>query len=248
MGKKRQRIKRGRPQSRPARERPKGPPPRPARKPQPGFWQRLRRPRTLTLGLVGLAVVLVLGAGWLGLRATRRARPTPASPLSWSAPPAMAIDPTKQYTATIVTEKGDITLQLFADKASRTVNNFVFLARQGFYDGVTFHRVITGFMAQTGDRTGTGAGGPGYTFDDEFHPDLKHDAAGIVSMANSGPNTNGSQFFITYAPTPWLNGQHTIFGRVVAGMEVAEKLTPRNPDENPSTPGDIIQTVRITEG
>ncbi|MDI7277618.1 MAG: peptidylprolyl isomerase [Anaerolineae bacterium] len=160
----------------------------------------------------------------------------------------MAIDVSKHYTATIVTAHGEIVAQLFADRAPKTVNSFVFLARQGFYDGLTFHRVVPGFVAQGGDPLGTGAGGPGYQFEDEIDEELKFDSAGLLAMANSGPDTNGSQFFITYAPTPWLNGQHTIFGRVVAGMEVAEKLTPRNPDEDPSTPGDAIQTVRITEG
>ncbi len=116
----------------------------------------------------------------------------------YSAPPEMVIDPSKRYTATINTDKGDIVIELFADKAPRTVNNFVFLARDGFYDGVTFHRVIDGFMAQGGDPTGTGSGGPGYKFADEFHPALKHDGAGILSMANAGPDTNGSQFFITH--------------------------------------------------
>ena len=116
----------------------------------------------------------------------------------YSAPPEMVIDPSKRYTATISTDNGDIVIELFADKAPRTVNNFVFLAREGYYDGVTFHRVIKGFMAQGGDPTGSGSGGPGYKFADEFHPALKHDSAGILSMANAGPGTNGSQFFITY--------------------------------------------------
>ena len=116
----------------------------------------------------------------------------------YNAPPPMVIDPTKRYTATISTDLGDIVIELFADKAPHTVNNFVFLARDGYYDGVTFHRVIKGFMAQGGDPTGTGSGGPGYRFADEFHPALKHDGPGILSMANAGPGTNGSQFFITY--------------------------------------------------
>ena len=125
----------------------------------------------------------------------------------YSAPPEMVIDPSKRYTATISTDNGDIVIELFADKAPRTVNNFVFLARDGYYDGVTFHRVIKGFMAQGGDPTGTGSGGPGYKFADEFHPALKHDSPGILSMANAGPGTNGSQFFITYSATPHLDGQ-----------------------------------------
>jgi cyclophilin family peptidyl-prolyl cis-trans isomerase len=165
---------------------------------------------------------------------------------SWSAPPPMTIDTTKHYTATIVTDKGDITMQLFAAEVPKTVNSFVFLARQGFYDGVTFHRVIAGFMAQAGDPTGTGSGGPGYKFDDEFSPSLKHDAAGIVSMANAGPNTNGSQFFITYARQPQLDGVHSVFGKVTAGMDVLQKITPRDP-ATATTPGDKIRTIRITE-
>jgi len=160
----------------------------------------------------------------------------------------MAIDTSKRYTATIVTEKGEVTIQLFADKAPLTVNNFVFLARQGYYDGVTFHRVIPGLMAQTGDRTGTGSGGAGYQFEDEFSPDLKHDAAGVVSMANSGEDTNGSQFFITYAPQAHLDGKHSVFGRVVDGMDVVQSLTPRDPGKNPTAPGDSIRTIQITEG
>jgi len=166
--------------------------------------------------------------------------------MQWSEPPAMEIDATKKYTATIKTEKGDIVVDLFADKAPRTVNNFVFLARQRYYDNVTFHRVIPGFMAQTGDPTGTGRGGPGYSFEDEFHPDLRHDSEGILSMANSGPNTNGSQFFITYAPTPHLDDLHTVFGKVREGMDVLRSLRERDPATD-TEPGDLIITISITE-
>jgi len=137
----------------------------------------------------------------------------------YSGPPPMVIDPSKRYTATIATDNGDIVVELFADKAPRTVNNFVFLAQDGYYDGVTFHRVIHGFMAQGGDPTGIGRGGPGYRFDDEFHPALRHDQPGTLSMANAGPGTNGSQFFITYVATPHLDDRHAVFGRVVAGMD-----------------------------
>ena len=253
MSKKKQRARHGRPQSVKRERSPKGPAPRPARKPdQRTRWQRLVANRPLFAGLIVVAVILLAIAGWL-LARNLLARPKTPAPtpqaLSWSAPPPMTIDTSKQYTATIVTEKGDIKLELFAAKAPRTVNNFVFLARNKFYDGVTFHRVIPGFMAQAGDPTGTGGGGPGYTFDDEFHPDLKHDAAGIVSMANSGKNTNGSQFFITYAPQPHLDGAHSVFGKVIAGMDVLEKLTPRNPQADPGAPpGDRIVTIQITEG
>lgn len=169
-------------------------------------------------------------------------------PKQYDAPPAISIDITKKYTANIEMEKGgEIVIELFADKAPITVNNFVFLAREGFYDGTTFHRVIDGFMAQGGDPTGTGAGGPGYSFEDEFSDDLVFDRAGLLAMANSGPNTNGSQFFITFAPTPHLNGLHTIFGEVIEGMDVVNALTRRDPSANPDFEGDKIKTITITE-
>lgn len=144
---------------------------------------------------------------------------------SYSAPPAMSIDPTKQYVAHFKTSKGDFDVELFAAEAPVTVNNFVFLARDGFYDGVTFHRVISGFMAQGGDPTGTGRGGPGYKWNDEKSAlGLKH-GTGSLSMANAGPNTNGSQFFITYAPQPHLDGKHAVFGRLLGeGMAVLRQL------------------------
>lgn len=164
----------------------------------------------------------------------------------YQAPPPMSIDVTKKYQATIVTDKGNIVLDLYADKAPNTVNNFVFLARQGFYDGTTFHRVIADFMAQGGDPTGTGTGGPGYKFADEFHPDLKHDGPGVLSMANAGPNTNGSQFFITFAATPWLDGKHTVFGRVTAGLDVLNSISLRDP-QTATTPGDVVRRIDITE-
>jgi cyclophilin family peptidyl-prolyl cis-trans isomerase len=141
---------------------------------------------------------------------------------------------------------GEFILQLFPDKAPLTVNNFVFLAREGFYDGTTFHRVLSDFMAQGGDPTGSGGGGPGYRFEDEPN-DLTFDGPGVLAMANSGPDTNGSQFFITYAPTPWLNGLHTIFGRVVEGMDVVEGLRPRDPGQNSDYTGDAIESITITE-
>ncbi|MGC9399276.1 MAG: peptidylprolyl isomerase [Anaerolineae bacterium] len=164
----------------------------------------------------------------------------------YSAPPEMQIDPEGHYAAEIETEHGTITVRLFAEQAPKTVNNFVFLAREGFYDGTTFHRVIPGFMAQGGDPTGSGTGGPGYTFEDEFDPRLSHDRVGILSMANSGPDTNGSQFFITFAPTTWLDDRHTVFGRVVDGLEALKALSPRDP-EVATEPGDIIKTIRIVE-
>jgi cyclophilin family peptidyl-prolyl cis-trans isomerase len=147
----------------------------------------------------------------------------------WKNPPEMVIDSTKKYTVSLSTDKGDMVVELFVDKTPITVNNFVFLARAGFYDGTIFHRVIADFMAQGGDPTGTGTGGPGYRFADEFHPSLKHDKPGILSMANAGPGTNGSQFFITHVPTPWLDGKHTVFGQVIQGMDVLLSIPPSDP-------------------
>ena len=162
--------------------------------------------------------------------------------------PPFEIDPGKQYIATLHTEKGDIVLQLFADKAPLAVNSFVFLARHGWYDGITFHRVIEGFVAQSGDPSGSGAGNPGYFFANEVDPSLEFDQAGVLAMANSGPDTNGSQFFITYGAVPHLNGQYTIFGKVLTGMDVLEKLTPRNPQPGVTLPpGDKLISVTIKE-
>jgi cyclophilin family peptidyl-prolyl cis-trans isomerase len=172
--------------------------------------------------------------------------PSSMPQMQWPSPPEMAIDPTRNYRATLQTEKGDIVLQLFAAEAPLTVNNFVFLARQGYYDGVTFHRVIPDFMVQGGDPTGTGAGGPGYAFSDEVDSGLAFDRPGLLAMANAGPGTNGSQFFITYTPTPHLNGKHTIFGEVLQGMDVALAIPPRNP-QNASAPGVAMQSVTISE-
>jgi cyclophilin family peptidyl-prolyl cis-trans isomerase len=162
------------------------------------------------------------------------------------APPSGALDTSKTYSATFKTEKGDITVQLFADRAPRTVENFVTLARAGFYDGTTFHRVIGGFMAQGGDPTGTGTGGPGSQFGDEFDPSLRHDSPGTLSMANAGPGTNGSQFFITYGPTPHLDDRHSVFGKVTAGMDVLRSLRERDPQRD-RQPGDRIETIEISE-
>jgi cyclophilin family peptidyl-prolyl cis-trans isomerase len=164
----------------------------------------------------------------------------------WNTPPEMEIDPEKNYTAHMETDKGEIVIELFADKAPKTVNNFVFLARQGFYDDVIFHRVIDNFMAQGGDPTGIGTGGPGYKFEDEFDPSLKHDKPGMLSMANAGPNTNGSQFFITHVPTPWLDNKHSIFGQIQEGMDVLMSIPPRDP-MNPEYPGVKILKVSIEE-
>lgn len=158
--------------------------------------------------------------------------------------PGMVIDTDAEYQAVIQTEKGDIRLKLFADQAPMTVNNFVFLANQGFYDGTTFHRVLENFMAQAGDPSGSGRGGPGYQFDDETDNGLTFDRAGLLAMANSGPGTNGSQFFITYEPTPWLDGNHTIFGELIEGQDVLDSIRLRDPATDPE-PGDVIEAIII---
>ena len=195
--------------------------------------------------------------------------PAPAisqsAPKQYDSPPPMTIDTGKTYMATFELEKGgEFIVELFADKVPITVNNFVFLAREGFYDGVTFHRVLDGFMAQTGDPTGTGMGGPGYRFDNEFHADLRHTGPGMLSMANSGlrngNGTNGSQFFITFTDTGALDGLnpdgspkdcarmscHSVFGTVVEGMKVVNGITIRDPATAPFK-GDVIKTITIEE-
>ncbi len=166
----------------------------------------------------------------------------------FTACPPVVIDAGKQYIATLTTEKGQITLLLYADKAPLTVNNFVFLARSGWYDHITWHRVLPEFLAQTGDPSGTGSGGPGYFFRDEIDPQLKFDRPGLVAMANYGPNTNGSQFFITYAPAENLNGAYTIFGEVLSGMEILKQLSPRDPQPGIYLPpGDLLLSVTVEE-
>lgn len=166
----------------------------------------------------------------------------------FTACPPMTVDSNKEYFATLHTDKGDIKIQLFADKAPIAVNNFIFLAKQGWYDNVTFHRVLPEFVAQAGDPSGTGFGGPGYAFVNEVSPDLKFDQPGRVGMANSGKDSNGSQFFITFAPTPQLDGGYTIFGQVIEGMDVAKSLTPRDPSQTLDLPpGDKIKSIDIEE-
>jgi cyclophilin family peptidyl-prolyl cis-trans isomerase len=162
--------------------------------------------------------------------------------------PPSVIQKGKQYQATITTDKGDIVVDLFADKAPVTVNSFVYLAQKGWFDNILFHRVIPGFVAQAGDPTATGFGWPGYQCSDELTPDLTFDGPGVLAMANSGPDTNGSQFFITLAAQPSLNGKHTIFGKVVKGMEVADALAARDPQQGPlDQPGDHILKITISE-
>ncbi len=168
------------------------------------------------------------------------------SSLQWQSEPEMQLNPTKNYQATLHTSKGDIIIDLYAKNVPHTVNNFVFLARQGFYDGTIFHRVIPDFMAQGGDPTGTGRGGPGYKFRDEFDPKLRHNVPGVLSMANAGPNTNGSQFFITHVPTPWLDGKHAVFGQVVGGLDVLLAIPPRDPNLI-NSPAVTLTSVDISE-
>lgn len=149
----------------------------------------------------------------------------------------MQIDPSKTYSATIQTNRGDIVIDLHADKTPQTVNNFVALARDGYYNNIKFHRVIADFMVQGGDPTGSGRGGPGYNFKDEFHPELAHDGPGVLSMANAGPNTNGSQFFITHVATKWLDNKHSVFGKVRSGQDVVDAIQQ----------GDVMESVEIEE-
>jgi peptidyl-prolyl cis-trans isomerase B (cyclophilin B) len=155
----------------------------------------------------------------------------------YSAPPAMAIDPAKKYTATFNTSRGEIVCELFAKDAPSTVNNFVFLAKEKFYDGTVFHRVLADFMIQGGDPTGTGRGGPGYKFEDETKGNPNKHQIGSLSMANAGPNTNGSQFFITHVVTNWLDGKHTVFGKVTKGQDVV----------NAVQQGDTLTSVTVAE-
>jgi len=158
--------------------------------------------------------------------------------MKWDSAPEMKIDTSKNFMAEIETNRGSIKLELFPNHAPKTVNNFVFLAQQGFYDGLLFHRVISNFMIQGGDPTGTGAGGPGYSFEDEVADNPLTHETGVISMANAGPNTNGSQFFITHSPQPHLNGNHTVFGKVVSGQDVVDSIRQ----------GDKMEQVKISEG
>jgi cyclophilin family peptidyl-prolyl cis-trans isomerase len=201
----------------------------------------------ITMALV-LVLLLTACGGTERLEATATSTPTGETKMAkqYSASPEMTLDTSHSYKAIFKTAKGDITVELAADKAPVTVNNFVFLAREGFYDDTVFHRVIPDFMAQGGDPTGTGTGGPGYRFQDEFDSSLVHDKAGILSMANAGPGTNGSQFFLTFGPTPHLNNKHSVFGHVVEGMDVLLSLTIRDPSDR-SFPGDALTTIEIVE-
>ena len=191
----------------------------------------IRRSILRIVSLMSISMILVLG----GCSKGTPEPVLPTSPKQYSSPPSMAIDMNKQYTATIETEKGSIILELFAQDVPVTVNNFVFLARDGFYTNTSFHRVIPDFMAQGGDPTGTGTGSAGYRFADEF-TSHKHET-GTLSMANSGPDTNSCQFFITYAPQPHLDGKHSVFGQLKEGMDVLKKIEA----------GDTIKQITIEE-
>jgi len=220
-----------------------------------------KRNETARMIQIGGGIVLaliVIGILWLvfsGGSPEETALPTDVSGASDTSPgvnqydayPEMTIEVSKQYFATVTLAKGgEFKIQLFPDKAPKTVNSFVFLARQGYFDGTTFHRVLEGFMAQGGDPTGTGMGGPGYQFENE-DSDLTFDKAGVVAISNAGRDTNGSQFFITFGPADFLNGGYTIFGQVVEGMDIVNGITRRDPDQSPAFEGDAIQTVEITE-
>jgi cyclophilin family peptidyl-prolyl cis-trans isomerase len=222
-------------------------------------------PSTRTIQIIALVAIVLVGVAILyactsggstpansggpqtGSGPVGGATPQLVGTKQYSSAPPMVIDPSKQYTATFkMANGGTFDVQLYPDKAPLTVNSFVFLARQGYFNGTTFHRVLEGFMAQGGDPTGTGMGGPGYEFKNE-DSDLKFDKPGVVAMANAGRNTNGSQFFITFAPTPQLNGDYTIFGQVTNGMDVVNGIKRRDPQQNPNFTGDAIESVTITE-
>ena len=220
--------------------------------------EKLRRAKQTerTIQMVGGGIVLLILAVLAFMYFSNR-EPAAQEPAAVDTPqtttlqydtyPPMTIDVNKQYFAAVkMVNGGEFTIQLFPDKAPKTVNSFVFLAREGYFNGVTFHRVLDGFMAQGGDPTGTGGGGPGYEFENE-NSDLTFDKEGVVAMANAGPDTNGSQFFITFGPTPQLNGDYTIFGQVIEGMDVVNAITKRDPDTNPSFAGDAMESVTITE-
>jgi len=201
---------------------------------------------------IGVILAVVVLIAWLAIPKGNDAGDEvvdvpPVTSKQYSAPPPMTIDVSKQYFATVkVAKGGEFVIQLYPDKAPITVNNFVFLAREGYYDGTTFHRVLPDFMAQGGDPTGTGGGGPGYQFANE-DSDLTFDKAGVVAMANAGRDTNGSQFFITFGPQEYLNGGYTIFGQVIEGMDVVLGIRLRDPNQNPSFVGDAIESVTIEE-
>jgi cyclophilin family peptidyl-prolyl cis-trans isomerase len=217
--------------------------------------RQIRQRNTRIIAIVIILLIIALLA-WM-IISSRQAEKTAAAPtasgtcqvsqMQFATPPPMQIDTTKQYFATVkMARGGEFVIQLYPDKAPITVNSFVFLARQGFYNCVTFHRVLSEFMAQAGDQTGTGGSGPGYTFVNEKN-DLVFDKAGVVAMANAGPDTNGSQFFITFNPVGLSESDYTIFGQVISGMDVVSAITLRDPNQNPDFTGDVMESVTITE-
>ncbi len=221
---------------------------------------RARRKILNRAATIGLIIISVAAIAWIVVsaiqsnQADKGATPTPQSELpaligtkQYSGPPPMLIDVAKKYLATVKMAKGgEFIIQLFPDKAPITVNSFVFLAREGFFDGVTFHRVLEGFMAQGGDPAGTGSGGPGYEFVNELN-DLAFDKAGVVAMANAGRDTNGSQFFIMFGPYGLSESDYTIFGQVILGMDVVNGITRRDPGKYPDFQGDMIESITISE-
>jgi cyclophilin family peptidyl-prolyl cis-trans isomerase len=219
-----------------------------------------------TIQYIGIALVAFV-IGFFAWQYIPRSKPAPTSPGNttvgtteackifdeipaadqYNAPPPQLVDESASYFATFKMENGgEFVAELYTSKAPITVNSFVFLACKGFFNGITFHRVLDGFMAQGGDPEGTGGGGPGYEFVNE-NSDLTFDKEGVLAMANAGPDTNGSQFFITFGPAEFLNGGYTIFGQVVEGMDVVNAITRRDPDANPSFTGDVIESVTITK-
>ena len=211
--------------------------------------RRMNNVQYIAIGVILVVVVLI---AWLSVPkgddgGDKVVDAPVGAPKQYDAPPAMTIDDGKQYFATVKMAKGgEFVIQLYPDKAPITVNNFVFLTREGFYDGTTFHRVLPDFMAQGGDPTGTGGGGPGYIFQNE-DSDLTFDKAGVVAMANAGRDTNGSQFFITFGPQEYLNGGYTIFGQVIEGMDVVTDIRLRDPQQNPNFIGDAIESITVEE-
>jgi peptidylprolyl isomerase len=224
--------------------------------------QRARQRKIARIATFAGVVIVIAIVIWLavsGLKSASSSSPTSNVPTAggatpsligtkqYSSAPPMLIDVTKQYFATVKMAKGgEFVIQLYPDKAPITVNSFVFLARQGFFDGVTFHRVLEGFMAQGGDPEGTGSGGPGYEFVNEVN-DLAFDKPGVVAMANAGQNTNGSQFFIMFNAYGLSESDYTIFGQVINGMDVVNAITRRDPTKNPTFTGDVIESITITE-
>jgi cyclophilin family peptidyl-prolyl cis-trans isomerase len=203
---------------------------------------------------IAVVILLLAAVAWIAITPRPAASPIqpetasqPPSIQQYSSAPEMTIDPAKRYIATFtLTKGGQFVIELYPAKAPITVNSFVFLARAGFYNGTTFHRVLEGFMAQGGDPTGTGMGGPGYKFVNE-DSDLTFDKAGVLAMANAGRDTNGSQFFITFGPQEMLNGNYTIFGQVIEGLDVVMGITLRDPQQSPDYPGDSIESITIAE-